>query len=124
MLSFTPELAAMVLNGTKTQTRRVRVGRPFVPGSRHLCYTRPPWLKGKPFAEIDILKVTRERVGEISEADAVAEGFQNRAGFLGVIAEIYGREALEADCWCVEFRLHGRSSQSAVEEVEAAAGPT
>lgn len=106
MLLFTPDLAALVLSRRKTQTRRMRAARPCVPGSTHQCYTRPPWMQGRPFAEIAVGEVRRERVADISEADAVAEGFASRAAFLTAIVRLYGEAAVDAECWVVAFVLH------------------
>lgn len=77
---FRPGLAAKVLNGTKTMTRRRlrRGGFPYSPGR---------WYKAQPgrgkfhICHIFVTKVRTQRLGDISDADALREGFESRNAF-------------------------------------------
>ena len=88
MILFKPEHVPMILDGRKTETRRLaQAGRRarWVVGGYHHCYTRPPFALGgsKPFALVRITKTPRvEPLGEITEAGAVAEGYASRAEYL------------------------------------------
>lgn len=104
-MQFQPELAALILAGRKTQTRR-----PFIPFNRETrlgdTVIENCWLKiaqvnrnlrlkwrvgetyavqpgrGKPtIARIRLLRIRREDVRDISFADALSEGFSNRRDF-------------------------------------------
>lgn len=81
----------MILDGRKTQTRRLwKKGRVKV-GMIHQCYTRPAWLKvdpGTPFARVQILAVRQEQLGAITPEDALREGYQTREDYFEAFARI------------------------------------
>lgn len=111
MLLFKPEHVPMILEGRKTQTRRIWKRRRVVPGSVHKCYTRAPFVKppGQPFCSVEILGARVEWLLKISDKDALAEGYQSRDEFLDVFARINGlprdHEGLDRVIWVVEFRV-------------------
>lgn len=103
MLLFKPRHRPLILDGTKTQTRRkwekcrVRVG------SIHQARTT---LFGEPFARLKILKVRQpEPVSAISDSDARAEGYPDAAAFLDVWRWEFGCE--DDRVWVVEFEVVG-----------------
>jgi hypothetical protein len=133
---FTPALVAKILAGEKTQTRRVvkpvferwpieHVGlRPISSVRRNGRYL---WRVGRVYAvqpgrgkhAVARIRITAirycARAGDISEADARAEGFESVAQFREVYAKINGAAALERPCWALTFaavRLDGRSTNS------------
>jgi len=60
----------------------------------------------KAVARIVIVGLRRQRVYEITEQDAQAEGFASRAEFLATWRTIHGQKAsLSRSVWVVEFRL-------------------
>lgn len=94
------------------------------PGEEQVLYFADPWarkladewkkdpnypqVKWKPsihmprrFARLflDVLDVRIERLQDISEEDARAEGFASRAEFLAAWASIYGQESVDANHW-------------------------
>jgi hypothetical protein len=83
MLLFRPEHVAPILDGRKTQTRRLGKRRWNV-GAIHKCYTKPPFARGgsKPFASVCILEVLQEPLRSISHDDAEAEGYTGIGTFL------------------------------------------
>jgi len=91
----------LILNGTKTQTRRLREKRPAVPGSTHWASTN--YSKGGRFAQLLIKRVWQEQVRYIIQRDAQAEGFADSDEFMEHWKEVYGdpREVV----WCIEFEV-------------------
>jgi len=87
---FKPEHVAPILEGRKTQTRRVWSRCRVKVGAVHKCYTRPAWVSppGESFASVKVLEVRQEALGSISEADAHAEGYENVAAYLAAFARI------------------------------------
>ena len=79
--------------------------------------TRVKWRVGQTLAvqpgrtKKSIARIAIERIchcqhaGEISDADARAEGFADAAEFCTVFATINGRASLDAPCWALSFHL-------------------
>lgn len=72
MLLFKQEHVNPILTGNKTQTRRIWKKPRAKVGSVHLAKTK--MLSKEYFAKLNILDVKQERLGDITEADAQAEG--------------------------------------------------
>lgn len=107
MILFKPENVAPILAGEKTETRRLGKKRWNV-GSTHLFYTRPPFVRvdpGDPFAKVLILDVHQEELGEIGDAGARREGYQNREVYLAAFDRINGKTSRETLVWVVRFEL-------------------
>lgn len=101
MILFKPEHAPMILDGTKTQTRRLGKCRWRV-GSIHQAKLN--FKKGSnPFAHIKILSRYQEPLGNISEADARAEGYNSIQEYVEVFKRIYGMWDPDIDVWVVNF---------------------
>jgi hypothetical protein len=69
------------------------------------CYSICPGRGKLGIGFIEILAIWRQPVREISEADALAEGFENREAFLAAWKALYPKGNLEAHVWVLEFRL-------------------
>lgn len=62
--------------------------------------------RGKPaVARFKIKRIGLERVGDISDADAVAEGFTDKAAFLAAFASITGKTDMGVWVWALTFQL-------------------
>jgi hypothetical protein len=114
-----------VLDGTKTQTRRTvkdgdatglkwlrercGLGLMVVRAGRVLWRESATYAvqQGRGKHAVGRLIVTEirycARAGDISEADAIAEGFASAEGFRAMYARINGAAALEKPCWCLTF---------------------
>jgi len=106
MLLFRPEHIEPIQAGTKSQTRRAwKTSRAKV-GSIHLAKTK--MLSKEYFARLEILAVYQERLGDISEEDAQAEGYPSREAYLQAFAKInrqqIGDDFFEQIIWVVRFR--------------------
>ncbi len=103
MLLFKPEHVDMILEGRKTQTRRTGKRRWKV-GSTHQC--RLKMLdKDSCFATVGIKAVREEPFMDVSDEDAVREGYANAEQFIAKFREIYGDEPTRGDVWVVDFAL-------------------
>lgn len=114
---FKPNLAQKVLKGEKTQTRRIVKPGEFWDG-KTVC--RPDgaikWQVGQSYAiqpgrtkaaigRFKLLDIRRERVQDISEGDAIAEGFSSISEFFGVFESINGKAALDKEVWVLVFEV-------------------
>ncbi|OPY52206.1 MAG: hypothetical protein A4E48_01224 [Methanosaeta sp. PtaU1.Bin060] len=77
MLLFKPEHIAPILDGRKTETRRIWKKPRAKVGSIHLAKTR--MLSKEYFAKLHILYVQRQRFGDISDSEIILEGYQSRS---------------------------------------------
>jgi len=111
-----------VLNQQKTQTRRVIKGNEVAVRGPHnkiiavKSNNRTKWRVGRTYAvqpgrgkpqvaRIQLTAIAREPIAEISEADAIAEGFISRAEFLQAWQTIHGTRSLELTVWVLSFQL-------------------
>ncbi len=131
-IMFAPDMLELVLSGKKTQTRRqVKHGQSIIElyadpnepdeigcvvdggGKRDVkkwrvgnTYAIQPGRGKKGVGRVRILSIRLERFCDISQADAVAEGFTDPAGFYAKIRELYGDDFdLSQPCWCLTFEL-------------------
>lgn len=72
-ISFKPQLIVEVFNGNKTATRRSASSR-LAPGQEHAIL---PGMARTSMGRLVITKVSTERLGDITEADVLLEGFQS-----------------------------------------------
>lgn len=113
----------LVLAKSKSQTRRVKkphesfddegcTVEAITPKGRRKVYevgkiyAVQPGRAKKAVAHIKLIGIREEIVGDISEADAIAEGFESRAAFFEAWRAIHGAKAdLQAWVWVLEFEL-------------------
>jgi hypothetical protein len=101
---FAPEMLAKVLSGEKTVTRRPNHNGEcsYVPGR---VYAVQPGRGEKAVAHIEIVDVWQERLADITEADAVREGFRDCQEFFAYWRRLYGGPRLFTHVWRIEFSL-------------------
>ena len=127
-MQFRPEMIEAIKAGKKTQTRRpVKPGdfqlwdhSPVRPSARVITvcdgkgrvrwriYGRYSICPGRGKDRVGLILLTgirSEHVNQISEQDALAEGFENREAFLAAWKALYPKGNLEANVWVLEFRL-------------------
>lgn len=102
MLLFKPELVELIQSGKKTQTRRTW-SRPRVRvGSVHQVKSS---LFGEAHCQVRISDLRRERLGDISEEDARAEGCNSREEFAQLWRSIHGCWDDDQAVWVVTFEV-------------------
>ena len=102
MLLFKPEHIPMILNGTKTQTRRVWKTRRVKVGNIYQCKIT---LFGKPFATVKVVGLREEMLGLISKEDCVAEGYPKLYQFMNAWEKINGKWNPALTVSVVTFKL-------------------
>ena len=103
MILFKSEHASMIINGTKTQTRRLGKKRWNV-GAIHQCQTKL-FDNHSVFAKVRILDVYSERLMDISYADAQSEGGYSVDEYKAVWERINGMWITALFVWVVKFEL-------------------
>lgn len=100
MILFKPEHVEPILRGQKTQTRRIGKRRWKV-GSIHQAK-----LNYKPefFASLQIKNIREEKLGDILEQDATAEGYKDATEYKDAFKRIYGYWDDDLVVWVVEFQ--------------------
>lgn len=102
MILFKPEHVAPILEGRKTQTRRMWKRCRVKVGGVHQCLTR---LFGAPFAIVRILAVRQEGLEAISDEDVRREGYETRGAYLLTFARINRLAEADPLVWVVDFAL-------------------
>ncbi len=108
---FKPQHKEMILNGTKTQTRRAWKKPMAKIGGIYKCKLQ--MLSKEYFAKIEVIKMWREYLDECSEEDAIKEGYGTKAEYLKVFEEINPKYEKEVwsnpkefpKIWVIEFKL-------------------
>ncbi len=100
MILFKQEHVPPILDGRKTQTRRTGKKRWNV-GSVHQAKTG--FKKDDKFADLLILGVRQERLDDITEVDARAEGYGSIDEYKKAFVWIYGRWLPDEDVWVIDF---------------------
>lgn len=104
MILFKPEHVEPIIAGRKTQTRRAGSKRWNV-GSIHQCKTTL-FSPDPPFARVRILDVRRQKLGEMSREEVLAEGYRTWPEYMAALGRIHGREFVPGDeVWAVTFEV-------------------
>ena len=101
MILFKPEHVQPIIEGRKTQTRRLGKRRWNV-GKERQCRTS---MFGDPFAIVRILNVRSEELGCISAADVYAEGYDSLDAYMDVWKRINGEWDQSLVVWVIDFEL-------------------
>lgn len=111
-MNFKPELVEKILAGQKTQTRRVVSDNPRSPWYAGLCslklarsYAVCPGRGKNAVARVVVHGIWKERAGQISNFDAMREGFTGRADFIAYWERLHGSFDPSAQVWVISFEL-------------------
>lgn len=105
MLPFKSRHINPILTGQKTQTRRVWKGqkRRVKIGSVHLAKT---WMfSSKHFAKLLIRNAHKERLGDITEEDALKEGYNSIRDFVQDWKKVNNSHDPDLVVWVIEFEV-------------------
>ena len=109
MFLFKEEHVEPILNGTKTQTRRLHSRRRAKPRSLH--WAQRGMKAETRFARLLIARAWQERLVDISDDDVVAEGYKTKGEYLQVFQEINkGKGDYNTVVWCYEFQCVSRAA--------------
>jgi hypothetical protein len=104
MILFKPEHQYPIVTGIKTQTRRIWKKPRAKVGSTHLAKLK--MLSKEFFAKLEILAVYQERLQDISDEDARAEGYNNAAAYLIAFCRINHLEKVpDIFVYVVKFKV-------------------
>ena len=106
MFLFKPEHVEPILNGTKTQTRRLHKRRRAVPGSLH--WAQRGMKADTRFARLKVIRSWESRLLHISDEDAVAEGYADKYAYFEAFRRINGDKKMGGSnppIWCYEFEV-------------------
>ena len=112
-MNFKPELVERILTGQKTQTRRIVSDNPRSPWYRERCalkvsraYAVCPGRGKRGVAKVALVnRPWRQRAGQITDGDAVAEGFISRTAFIDYWRQLHGSFDPDTEVWRIEFAL-------------------
>lgn len=109
-MNFRPELAAKVMAGEKTVTRRLVSDNPNSPWWRERCslkidhtYAVCPGRGKNAIGRVRIVRVMSEPLGYLNVDEARREGFRDSNGFEGAWHAINGGYDPDVIVWRVEF---------------------
>lgn len=94
---------SQILSGNKTVTRRMPSGkRPAVPGNIHkLKIDRTK----KTYGLIKIESCELEKLGDLTEEEAIKEGFNNKKHYMNYFRYLNGDVEEDQLIWKIEFEL-------------------
>lgn len=108
---FRPELAALVMSGEKTVTRRLASDNPRSPWWREECKFKPgndyaiqPGRGIPAIGRATVVSVRLERLGDIDGREAEAEGFRDLTEFVSAFTAINRFYDPDVQVWRVELR--------------------
>jgi len=106
---FRKEFVKLILEGKKTQSRR-KWKRPLVKEGR--IYKARTGYSSDYFAKIQINRVFKQKLGDMSEEDAKKEGCESLEEFKRVWERVTGEPwNPEEEVWVVEFSVVGTSNE-------------
>lgn len=100
---FKPEHVEMILDGRKTETRRIWKRRMVKKGGVYKAQTKAyskEW-----FAKIEVVDVYLEALCDISVSSIYAEGYDDLQGFIDIWKAINGEWNPHQEVWVIQFKV-------------------
>ena len=107
MILFKEPSAQLILRGEKSQARKLWARARAKEGAEHLLYRRPPLTGEKPFARILVTRVWKQRIGDMTADEALAEGWPDKAAWIEQFSEgrKFDRPIDEVEVYALEFEV-------------------
>jgi hypothetical protein len=103
---FKPELAKLIIQRKKTQTRRTITDRSLAhPYLAQKSYAVCPGRGKRAMCRITMTEVRQERLGDLSLKDAKREGFVTTQEFFDYWTQLYGSVDHDQTVWVLSFTL-------------------
>jgi hypothetical protein len=107
MLLFKEVHVPLILSGTKTQTRRLWAKRHAKPGTIHKAKTR--MLSTECFALLRIERCYKQRLGDMTLAEVIAEGYKSLEDYKQALETINKNKKFQWNpdtvVWVVDFKV-------------------
>ena len=102
-MQFKRAMMKLVLSGEKTRTWRLKEPR-YKVGSIQAVQCG---YRDKPHGRIKILSIEEQRLGDVTQAQAKAEGFISQMAFVGYLIDINPKHEIIPDTigWDIDFEL-------------------
>lgn len=115
---FMEALAIQIVTEMKRQTRRIqKIGETYLDAPHKTVFTgnKIKWQVGRDYAvqtrrggcslsKFNLLNIRSEPACDISDADAIAEGFTSRDEFLSTWVKINGKDSLSKQAWVLDIK--------------------
>lgn len=118
-MNFQPGLAAKVMAGEKTVTRRICNDNPRSPWWLRRCSLKPgrsyavcPGRGKNAIGRVVVVSVRYSRLGDVDDGEARREGFDSAESFAAAFRQINGEYDPDLLCWRVEFRVDAPKEQN------------
>ena len=115
MILFREPSAQLILRGEKSQARKLWARARAKEGAEHFLYRRPPMTGEKPFARILVTRVWKQRIGEMTDDEARAEGWPDTASWVSQFIEgkKLDRPIDQVEVYALEFEVIERFEEPA-----------
>ncbi len=115
MILFKEPSVQLILRGEKSQARKLWARARAREGAEHLLYRRPPMTGEKPFARILVTRVWKQRLGEMTEEEARAEGWPDKVTWIEQFSEgrRFDQPVDDVAVYALEFQVVERFEEPA-----------
>lgn len=105
MILFKEPSVQLILRGEKSQARKLWARAKE--GAEHLLYRHPPMTGEKPFARVLVTRVWKQRIGDMTPDEALAEGWPDKEAWIAQFSEgrEFDRPVDEVEVYALEFEV-------------------
>ena len=100
---FNPKYVPLIVAGSKKVTRRVWKRNLVKEGGVYTCKTK--MFDSRWFAKVRVTRVWKQKLGELTESDAIADGHSGMTEFKASWSKFYGSWNPEQEMTVIEFEV-------------------